>query len=80
MQHHITATGDPARAAFAIRKLAGEPRLPLRVQLGSDAVSLVAGQARKTLSDLEEWRSVGCATDADDADADALDKVTAAVR
>jgi hypothetical protein len=71
--------GDPMRAAKVILRLADEPDLPLRLQLGSDAFSLVQGQARKTLSDQEKWRGVSQSTNADGHDENVLKNVVGAV-
>lgn len=55
--------GDPAKAAAAILRLATEPDPPLRLQLGSDCVSLVEGKLGFVAKELDQWREWALSTD-----------------
>ncbi|MFF4477404.1 oxidoreductase [Streptomyces melanosporofaciens] len=55
--------GDPAKAAAAILRLATEPEPPLRLQLGSDCVSLVEGKLGFVAKELDQWRACALTTD-----------------
>lgn len=60
--------GDPARAAKAMVQVADMADLPLRVQLGTDAMLLVRNKALKTVQDGERLEAFSSQTDADDVD------------
>lgn len=59
------ARGDPAKAAQAILRIAGEKNPPLRLLLGSDAVFLAEAVANKRRAEDEHWRSLSVSTDYD---------------
>lgn len=54
-----TQAGDPAKAAAAIERALAETPTPLRLQLGSDAISAVREHAEQLLRDLAAWEKVG---------------------
>lgn len=55
--------GDPAKAARVILKIVGMDDPPLRLLLGSDAVSIIeAADAKKAASD-SKWRDLSTSTD-----------------
>ncbi|KAI0738083.1 NAD(P)-binding protein [Daedaleopsis nitida] len=60
--------GDPRKAARAIVQVAAMPDPPLRIQLGTDCLTLVRNRARKTLEDSERYAELAHSTDADDVD------------
>ncbi|MFL6807820.1 MAG: short-chain dehydrogenase/reductase, partial [Bradyrhizobium canariense] len=55
--------GDPAKAAAVVLKLVEMDRPPLRIALGSDAVSAIAATDRQRLEELEKWRALSASTD-----------------
>jgi NAD(P)-dependent dehydrogenase (short-subunit alcohol dehydrogenase family) len=55
--------GDPAKAAAVVLKLVAMDRPPLRIALGSDAVSAIAATDRRRLEELETWRALSVSTD-----------------
>lgn len=55
--------GDPAKAAAAIQRLATEAEPPLRLQFGSDCVSLVEGKLAFVAKELDQWRDWALSTD-----------------
>ena len=55
--------GDPMKAAAAIRQLAAARQPPLRLQLGSDCVSLVEGKLATMAEELDRWRELALSTD-----------------
>jgi NAD(P)-dependent dehydrogenase (short-subunit alcohol dehydrogenase family) len=55
--------GDPVKAAAAIRALAAAPDPPLRLQLGSDCVTLVEGKLASVAAELGHWRDLALSTD-----------------
>ncbi len=55
--------GDPARAAQAILALVSMPSPPLRIALGSDAVSIIERTDRARLEELARWRALSSSTD-----------------
>lgn len=55
--------GDPARAAQAILTLADLPDPPLRLPLGSDAVTILKEADARRLVELERWSSLSGTTD-----------------
>ena len=62
------AMGDPRRAAVALMQVAGMADPPLRVQLGTDAVLLVRGQALKTARESERYEELAHSTNAEGVD------------
>jgi NAD(P)-dependent dehydrogenase (short-subunit alcohol dehydrogenase family) len=57
--------GDPAKAALAIDTALRSDKTPLRLQLGTDAVSSIRAHAEQLLRDLGDWESVANATRVD---------------
>ena len=55
--------GNPAKAVQAIRQLAATDAPPLRLQLGSDSVSLVESKLKFVAEELESWRELSLSTD-----------------
>jgi NAD(P)-dependent dehydrogenase (short-subunit alcohol dehydrogenase family) len=55
--------GDPAKAVAAIRQLATADEPPLRLQLGSDCVTLVEGKLASVANELGRWRELALSTD-----------------
>ncbi|KAM5542035.1 hypothetical protein V8D89_004345 [Ganoderma adspersum] len=66
------AMGDPRRAAVALMQVATMPDPPLRIQLGTDAVLQVRGQALKTARDSERYEELAHSTNADGVDRDRM--------
>ena len=62
------AMGDPRRAAVALMQVATMADPPLRVQLGTDAVLLVRGQALKTARESERYEELAHSTNAEGVD------------
>src|SRR5262249_16827697 len=60
-----TRPAAPAKAAAAILAALGPDRTPLRLVLGADAVDNVRGRLRRLAEELDDWESVGRATDVD---------------
>ncbi|MFE5162394.1 SDR family NAD(P)-dependent oxidoreductase [Streptomyces sp. NPDC056697] len=63
VRHRGDQSGDPAKAAAAILRLATEPEPPLRLQLGSDCVSLVEGKLGFVAKEVDQWRAWALSTD-----------------
>lgn len=63
----IVPQGDPAKAAAVILRLADMDEPPLRLPLGSDAVSMIRQADEEKLAEITRWESVSLSTDADDA-------------
>jgi len=55
--------GDPARAAQAILQLAAMAQPPLRLALGSDAVTAIEAADLRRLEELRQWRALSASTD-----------------
>jgi NAD(P)-dependent dehydrogenase (short-subunit alcohol dehydrogenase family) len=55
---HGTQEGDPAKAAAAIDAALAAPQMPLRLQVGADAVDAVRAHAEQLLKDLAAWEGV----------------------
>jgi hypothetical protein len=55
--------GDPAKAVAAIRRLVAAAEPPLRLQLGSDCVTLVEGKLASVAEELDRWRDLALSTD-----------------
>jgi len=60
------ARGNPVKVAQAILRLAEEKRPPVRLLLGSDAVSLAAAAAVERAGEDARWRALSLSTDFDD--------------
>lgn len=58
-------SGDPAKAAQAILAIAAEPKPPLRLLLGSDAVFLAGRQLENIAAEDAKWRTLSLSTDFD---------------
>jgi NAD(P)-dependent dehydrogenase (short-subunit alcohol dehydrogenase family) len=59
---HATQAGDPVKAAAAIEQALRAEHMPLRLQLGQDALDAVRGHAEQLLRDLDAWAPAGAAT------------------
>jgi NAD(P)-dependent dehydrogenase (short-subunit alcohol dehydrogenase family) len=55
--------GDPDRAAAAILKVISEPRPPLRLALGNDAVEAIRAKHMQLNADLDTWEQLSRSTD-----------------
>ncbi|MBO0789707.1 MAG: SDR family NAD(P)-dependent oxidoreductase, partial [Ktedonobacteraceae bacterium] len=55
--------GDPARAAQAIIAVVESEQPPLRLPLGTDAVTIIRQHLQQQLSDLDRWESLSYSTD-----------------
>jgi NAD(P)-dependent dehydrogenase (short-subunit alcohol dehydrogenase family) len=55
--------GDPAKAVAAIRRLVAAAEPPLRLQLGSDCVTLVEDKLASVAKELDQWRELALSTD-----------------
>lgn len=58
-----TQPGDPARAAQAIRTIAADKNPPLRVVLGSDAISVIDAELNRERAELDGMRQLSASTD-----------------
>lgn len=54
--------GDPAKAAERVLSMLDEPRMPLRLPLGDDAVDSILGHLRAVADEVREWEDVARAT------------------
>ena len=61
-QYHGHEPGDPVRAAEAILAAVRSDAMPLRLALGSDALSSIAAKLDRLRKDMEDWRDVSIAT------------------
>jgi NAD(P)-dependent dehydrogenase (short-subunit alcohol dehydrogenase family) len=55
--------GDPARAAQALLAIAGMETPPLRIALGSDALTAIQQAQHSHLDELARWREISISTD-----------------
>jgi NAD(P)-dependent dehydrogenase (short-subunit alcohol dehydrogenase family) len=60
--NHLLQPGDPAKAAAAIITALDAAEPPLRLVLGADAISNIAGRLEAVGDELERWREVGEST------------------
>lgn len=60
-----TQPGDPAKAARAILTMLEEPRAPLRLALGNDAVDLIRAHHERLRADLAGWETLSRTMDLD---------------
>jgi hypothetical protein len=60
-----TQEGDPAKAALALDTALRSNTTPLRLQLGTDAVSSIRAHADQLLKDLADWEPVANSTRVD---------------
>ena len=63
-----TQLGDPDRAAGVIIETVKAGKMPARLLLGSDAVSIVGKEVRSQLDEIEAWRDTSVTTDFGDAE------------
>ena len=63
----MVPVGDPAKAAAVVLEVADLDEPPLRLPLGSDAVTLIQAADRAKLAEIEAWQHLSLKTDADDA-------------
>jgi hypothetical protein len=68
LRSSITMLGDPAKGAKAIVKLSHEPKLPMRVQLGSDSLAVVKTKAEIVIRDAEKFEEISRMSDKDGMD------------
>lgn len=61
--YHGNQPGDPHRGAAAILKLVAMKDPPLRLPLGSDAVTAIARSDQVRLNELERWRPLSISSD-----------------
>lgn len=73
--HDHVFLGDPVKAAKVMIKIAKENDLPMRLQLGPDALHLVRSKCETVLKDAEKWEALSRSTSADDADLSFLSKL-----
>jgi NAD(P)-dependent dehydrogenase (short-subunit alcohol dehydrogenase family) len=60
---HGRQSGDPARAAQAILAVVESEHPPLRLPLGTDAVTIIRQHLQQQLSDLDRWEPLSRSTD-----------------
>ena len=77
----VMNTGNPAKAAAALIKLSHVPahELPIRIQLGSDAWTIVKTKAEATIRDGVKWNEISHSTNNDGVDKDAIIKLMGSV-
>ena len=68
LRSSITMLGDPAKGAKVILKLSHEPKLPMRVQLGSDSLAVVKTKAEIVIRDAEKFEEISRMSDKDGMD------------
>lgn len=64
----ITMLGDPAKGAKAIVKLSHEPKLPMRMPLGSDSFTIVNAKAHSVIKDAAKFEEISRMSDKDGMD------------
>lgn len=55
--------GDPKRAAQVLLRVAAMDEPPLRLPLGSDAITAIDGADQRRLAELERWGALSVSTD-----------------
>lgn len=65
---HLTFLNDAKKMARALYKLADEPKLPLRIQFGTESTFMVKTQALNTARDAETYAHIANSTVRDDMD------------
>jgi len=77
----VTTTGSPEKAAAAVIRLSHVPahELPIRIQLGSDAWTIVKTKAEATIRDGAKWSEISHSTNNDGVDKDAIIKLMGSV-
>jgi len=68
LRSSIAMLGDPAKGAKAIVKLSHEPKLPMRVPLGSDSLAIVKTKAQIVIQDAEKFEEISRMSDKDGID------------
>ncbi|KAF9464295.1 NAD(P)-binding protein [Collybia nuda] len=68
LRSSIAMLGDPAKGAKAIVKLSHEPKLPMRVPLGSDCLAIVKTKAEIVMKDAEKYAEFSRMSDRDGMD------------
>jgi NAD(P)-dependent dehydrogenase (short-subunit alcohol dehydrogenase family) len=63
----LRPAGDPAKAAQVILRVADMDEPPLRLPLGSDAVTMIRAADEAKLAEIAAWEEISRSTDADDA-------------
>lgn len=66
--------GNPAKAAQAIIQAVENPHPPLRLALGTDAMSLIQEKLKSVKTNLESWQQVTVSTDYADSHTEALSR------
>lgn len=61
--YHGRQPGDPSRGAQAILDAVAADAPPLRLPLGSDAVTAIERGDKARLEELERWRSLSISSD-----------------
>jgi NAD(P)-dependent dehydrogenase (short-subunit alcohol dehydrogenase family) len=67
------SAGDPAKVADVVLQVAAMDEPPVRLLLGTDAVTYAAGVAQARAAADQQWRELSISTDHDDVTAAALD-------
>lgn len=68
LRSSITMLGDPVKGAKAIVKLSHEPKLPMRVPLGSDSLAIVKTKAQIVVRDADRYAEISRMSDKDGMD------------
>lgn len=68
MLSKIPMIGSAEKMGKAIIRLADEPKLPLRVQFGSDSLALIKMKASSTIRDADQWAELSHSTNLDGVD------------
>ena len=55
--------GDPAKAAAALIRIAGEPNPPLHLLLGQDAYDMANAKIEGLQAEFEQWQELSRSTD-----------------
>ena len=65
MAENVTPIGDPAKAAKAMMAVASLPNPPMRVQFGTESITMIRKKAQKTLDDTYEYEELSHSTNFD---------------
>jgi hypothetical protein len=78
---NVGTTGTPEKAAAALIKLSHVPanELPMRIQFGTDAWTLVKAKAEGTARDAAKWSEISHSTNNDGVDKDAVVRFMASI-
>lgn len=68
LRSSITMLGDPVKGAKAIVNLSHEPKLPMRMPLGSDSLAIVKTKAEIVMQDAEKFTKFSRMSDKDGMD------------